>query len=187
MRPAGRFAVVVRGVAAGYEAEAARERGEVRPERIGGPGLEPAQGSGRHAGHHDAGLPRPAQRPIDAVDAPDRHHVLGVAATDVDHVLVEEEGLDVFDGPDEEREVARLRASGEGRVELGHVGGRVAAGRRKEADPRALPAAQGPREAQDMVVKERLVGLHREAAAAHRDDRRFAHRETTRKPMCLSP
>ena len=41
----------------------------------------------------------------------------------------------------------------------------------QEADPRALDAAGATREVEDVVVEQRVVRLHREAAAAHRDDR----------------
>ena len=44
-----------------------------------------------------------------------------------------------------------------------------------------------PGEVEDVVVEQRVVRLHREPAAAHRDDRRLAHCEAIRKPMCLSP
>ena len=121
------------------------------------------------------------------MDAPDREHVLGVAAADVDDVLVEQERLDVVDGPDEQREMARLGAASEGRVERGDVGGRVTARRREEADAGPFPAALGAGQVEDVIVEERVVRFHREPAATHRDDRRPAHCEATRKPMCLSP
>ena len=93
-------------------------------------------------------------------------------------------------GPDEQREVARLGSAGEGRVERGDVGGRIAARRGEEADARAIAATVGAGEVEDVIVEQRVVGLHREAAAAHRDDDplgRRGHCEATRKPMCLSP
>ena len=52
-----------------------------------------------------------------------------------------------------------------------------------------MPAG-GAGEVEDVIVEQRVVGLHREAAAAHRDDDplgRPGHCEATRKPMCLSP
>ena len=47
-------------------------------------------------------FPRLSERAVDPVDAPDREHVLGVAAADVDDVLVEQETLDVVEGPNEQ-------------------------------------------------------------------------------------
>ena len=123
------------------------------------------------------------------MDAPDREHVLGVAAAHVDDVLVEQEPLDVVDGPVEEGEMVRLGSPGEGRVELGDVGEAVAARGRDEADPRAATPTGGAGEVQDLVVEERVVGLHREPAATHGDDdpiRLEGHGETTRKPMWWS-
>ena len=124
------------------------------------------------------------------MDAPDREHVLGVAAADVYDILLEQEALDVVEGPHEQGEVSRLGSSGEGGVERGDVGGQIAAGRGQEADARPIAAAVGTGEVEDVVVEQRVVGLHREAAAAHRDDDRLrlrGHCEATRKPMCLSP
>ena len=153
VRSSGRLAVVVRGVAAGHEAEPAGQRGQALPERIGRPGLEPAQRPGRLPGHHGPRFPGTPQRPVDAVDAPDREHVLRVAAADVDDVLLAQEGIDVVDGPVEQREVARLRAAREGVVEAGDIGRRLTAGRRQEADPRPIPPRGRPGERQDVLVE----------------------------------
>jgi hypothetical protein len=47
------------------------------------------------------------------VESPDRQHVRGVAAADVDHVLLEQERIDGLAGADEQRQVARLGLAGE--------------------------------------------------------------------------
>ena len=78
--------------------------------------------------------------------------------------------LDVVHGPVEQGEMVGVGPPGEGGVELGDVGQAVAAGGRDEADPRPTPPAARPGEVEDLVVEERVVGLHAEPAAAHRDD-----------------
>ena len=59
-RAALRLAVVVRGVAAGQEAEPVVERRERRPEGVRRPRLEPAERAGGDSREHDAALPRVA-------------------------------------------------------------------------------------------------------------------------------
>src|SRR5581483_4899248 len=86
-RPAQVLAVVVRTGTAGEEAETVRERGKLRPERVGDTCLEPADHPGAPAAEEDAALPRLPQHRIEAVRPPDGEHVHGVAAADVDHVV----------------------------------------------------------------------------------------------------
>src|SRR5436853_411474 len=85
-RPPLSLAVVVRAVAPGQEAETVAQAAQ-RAVRVGDAGLEPAQRAGAHPAQDDPRLPGLAQRRVDAVGAPDREHVHGVAAADVDHVL----------------------------------------------------------------------------------------------------
>jgi hypothetical protein len=109
------------------------------------------------------------------VSSPDGQHVGGVAAADVDEVLLLDEGAEVGDRAAEEGEVRRLGTRGrEGAVEGLDVPLRVAAGGRKEADARARAAGQGEGE----VVEQRVVGLVGEAAASEGDDLTRARRRT---------
>ena len=86
-RPAALLAVVVRARAARQEAEPVAHPGELRPERVGHAGLEPADHPGAPAAEQHAALPRLAQDRVEAVDAPDRERVRRVPARDVDRVL----------------------------------------------------------------------------------------------------
>ena len=90
------------------EAEPVVEPCELRPERIGHARLEPADHSRAPAGEHDAGLPRLAQHPIEAVHAPDGEHVGRRAAGDEDHVVRERERAQVGRRPWIEGEVRHL-------------------------------------------------------------------------------
>ena len=85
------LAVVVGAGAPREQAEAVAHPLELRAERVGHAGLEPADHSGAHARQDRALLPRLAQQRVETVDAPDREHVRGVAAADDDHVLREDE------------------------------------------------------------------------------------------------
>lgn len=84
--------------------------------------------------------PEPGDRfsPGSGPAAPYGQHVGGVPATDVDGVLVQQELPHVADLPVEEREVGRLRAPGEGRVEMGNVALGVAARGPQEAAAEAF-------------------------------------------------
>ena len=81
-RPAPLLAVVVRAGRAGQEAEAVAHAVEIGAERVGHAGLEPADHAGGRAPQQRAALPRRPQRGVDAVQAPDRQRVRGVAAGD---------------------------------------------------------------------------------------------------------
>jgi hypothetical protein len=65
--------------AAGEKAEAVAHPLELRAERVDYACLEPADHSGAPAGEDDAGLARLAQKPVEAVRAPEREGVCGVA------------------------------------------------------------------------------------------------------------
>src|SRR5260370_6986068 len=75
------------------------EAREVEAERVGHRGFKPANGAGADPGENDALIPGFAKDAIDAVGAPDCEHVRGVAAPDVDHILLEQEGAEFDDGP----------------------------------------------------------------------------------------
>ena len=107
-RPAARLAVEVRAHAPREQAESVGEPVDASI-GVGDPALEPAQRPGRHAGHHHARLPGLAQDRVDAVRAPDREHVDGVPAADVDDVLGEQVGAHVAPVAREERQVGRAR------------------------------------------------------------------------------
>src|SRR5262249_33820656 len=97
---------------------------------------------------------------------PDREHVRGVSAADVDDVLAREQSRHVRARAPEEVEMRGLGPASERVVELRRVLRRIAAGRRHEADLRPRLA----REAEHVRVQRRAVRLDAEAAAAHRDD-----------------
>src|SRR5258706_13929405 len=80
--------VVVRAGAPRQEPEAIVERAELRRERVGDPGLEPADAAGRPAGEDRAGGIRLAERGIEAVQPPDPGLVRVVAAADHADVLI---------------------------------------------------------------------------------------------------
>src|SRR5581483_10280758 len=110
------LAVVVRAGAARQEAESVPHALELRAERVGHPGLEPADHPGAPAGEHDAGLPGLAEDPAEAVDAPDGEHVRRAAAGDEDHVVGERELAQVLRRPGVERQRRHLRVPFEGPV-----------------------------------------------------------------------
>ena len=162
--------VVVDGVRAGEEAHALdRARGAVvARHRL----LEPAQRAGAQPAQHDAGLPRLAQRDVEVVRPQHAHQARHAAAADVDEVLLEQVPAHVVGAAvaPEQRDVRRLAAARrEVAVEADDVVVGVAGGGRQEADLRPL-AAGGRREAEHVVVEQRVAGLHREAAAAEGDD-----------------
>ena len=177
------LAVVVRARAAGHEAEAVVERLEVGAEGVGRRGLEPAVHPGADAAQHGAGGERLAQDRVEAVGAPHREQRRGVAAADVDDVLLEDEAAQVGHRAVEE---ARGRSGGsrgrEGAVEARDVALGVAAGGGQEAHARALAAG----EAEDEAVQQRVLGLLGEAPAAHGDDR-AAHSMPRRSSSASSP
>jgi hypothetical protein len=91
----------------------------------------------------------------------------GVAAADVDHVLLEHECLEVADRPGEQLQVGRPAVERRERpIEASHVPLGIAARGRQKAH-----AGMGrARERQHERVEQRIFGLHRESAATHRDD-----------------
>src|SRR5207247_2120426 len=97
------------------EAEPVAQVSQVEAEGIADRALEPAVHAGAHAAQHHAVVPRLAQRLVHAVHAPDGQHVRGVAAADVDDVLIADERppLHAARGA-EQLQVRRLRAFGFG-------------------------------------------------------------------------
>src|SRR5207244_1338216 len=110
-RAASLLAVVVRTGAAGEEAEPVAHPLELRAERVGDAGLEPADRTGAPPGEDDAGLPRLAQDPVEAVRAPDGEQVRGAAARDEDQVTRESAVAEVGGRPRGEVEVRHLGAA----------------------------------------------------------------------------
>jgi hypothetical protein len=108
------------------------------------------------------------------VGAPGAEQAEHAAAADVDHVAGHQVALHVADArpAPEERHVRRLAvALAERAVEADDVVVGVAARGRKEADLRPVAGS----ERQDVVVEQRVAGLHREATAAERDYLRPGH------------
>ena len=134
--------------------------------------LEPAQGSGGRAAQHDTLAPSLAQDLVETVGAPSAEHAHDVATADVDDVLGEQVRGEVrlhASGAlvaSEERHVARFARGREAAIEAHHVVVGIARGGGQEADA----GARGVGEREHVVVQQRPVPLHREAAAAESDD-----------------
>ena len=171
-RPALGLAVVVDGVRARQEAEG-RAPAPARPPDFVMPcsnqHIEPALSPAStmpacHASRRIASTP---------VGPPQREQVDQRAAADVDHVLREEvlAQRDRVRAEPEQRDGRRLaQLVAERGVEAADLVLGVAAGGGEQADPRLA----GGRERADVVVERRVAGVHREPAAAHREDRRDA-------------
>jgi hypothetical protein len=165
------------GLAVRMDAEGTRQQAEAldrlqRPAGARHPAGEPAHRPGRQPGEHDPAPPRLRQQPVQLVRAPDREQVAHRAAADVDDILLEHDvrertGRAVTA---EERQVGRRGSAGEAGVEGRDLRGRVAGGGGQEQDARFGPVD----ERQHEVVERGIVRLHREAAAAHREDLRVA-------------
>jgi hypothetical protein len=112
------------------------------------------------------------QHTVEAVRAPRAEHAHDIAAADVDHILCQQMRREVLLDATralvaaEERDVAGLTARREAPVEAHHVVVGVTGGRRQEADVRSRPAGQR----EHVVVEQRILALHREAASAEGDD-----------------
>ncbi len=165
-----RLGVVVHAVRVRQQAEAtnAARRAVEGAQRL----VEPAQRAGRRAAQHDALAPGAAQHVVEAVCAPSAEHADDVTAADVDQILREQvAGEVVLDAAGalvaaEQRDVAGVAARGEAAVEAHDVVVGVARGGRQKADARAFGVGQR----QHVVVEQRAVALHREAAASEGDD-----------------
>ena len=92
------LAVVVRARAARQEPEPVAQALELRAERIGHAGFEPADHPRAPAAQDDARLPGLAEDAVEAVHAPDGEHVRRVAAGDENHVVGEGELAQVAGG-----------------------------------------------------------------------------------------
>ncbi len=162
--------VVVHAVGVGQQPQAAHASGGAVEggQRFGEPAQRPRGG----AAQDDAPPPRAAQDGVKAVRAPGAEHRHDVAAPDVDEVLGEQMGGEVvLDAADsliaaKQRHVRGVAVGGEAAVEAHDVMIGVAGGGRQEAHPRA----HGGGEREDVVVEQRGVFLHREAAAAEGHD-----------------
>jgi hypothetical protein len=175
-----RLAMVVRYERPAQHPEPVAHRLQLGPERVGREALEPADAARRDAAHHDTGLPCAQHCPIDAMEAPDREHVRGVAAGDEDEVLVGEKPVDVRHGPREEGQVARLGAAGERPVEVEQRRVAVRRGGRDVADPRPIAARPLAGEPEQERVEPPIVDGELERAPADRDDEPVvSHRAAT--------
>ena len=138
--------------------------------RLRDPALEPAHRARAQAGEHRAPLPALPQDLVEPVCPPDGEHVAHRAAADVDDVLRQQVAaqVDRVGAEAKQREMHRLAGPvGERGMEARDLLAGVAARGREEAD-----AGNGiAREAQDELVQRTTDGLHREAAAAHGEDR----------------
>jgi hypothetical protein len=162
--------VVVDAVGVGQQAQSAHAPGGAVE---GGEGLaEPAQRPRGGAAEDHTLAPGLRQNVIKSVGAPDAEHADDVAAANVDHVLCQQVCGDVLlDAAGaliaaKQRYVACLAFRGEATVEAHHVVVRVARCGGKEADARAFGRGQG----QYVVIEQRAVLLHREAAASEGKD-----------------
>src|SRR5258706_3425603 len=162
--------VVVRAGAPRQEPEPIVERAELRRERVGDPGLEPADAAGRPAGEDRAGGIRVAQRAIDAVQPPDREHVRGVAAADHDDVLLPDAIRATRRLEVEEQQMRRLAVEPGHRLIEGQPVG-LAVTRRGAEEQDARPFATREREE---VLRERgvveLAATAGEDASRHRPE-----------------
>src|SRR5581483_6742014 len=163
-RPPPLFAVVMRARAPRQEAEAVHPL-ELRAERIGHARLEPADHPGTRTPEDAAVLPRLSEQRVDAVHAPDREHVRGVATADADAVLCEHHLAQVLGRPGEGAEVGELGPLAEAIVEPREAG-RVLGDRGRDVHQVRPVLAD---EAEDVVV-EQLRLLDRVSAAAKTDD-----------------
>ena len=118
---------------------------QVRAERVRGAADVPADRAGRDAGQHDAGLPRRAQRVVDAVQPPHREQAGDAAAEHPHDVLVEQVLGDVGDVRHREQpQVRGVQPTSLGRaVEVVDDPGVVAHRGGEEADPRAAAVDAG--------------------------------------------
>ena len=166
------LAVVVHAVGERQDPEPAHD---LRRPVERGDGLgEPAQRAGRQAAEDHAAAPGALEHRVDAVRAPRAQQAQDAAAADVDQVLREQVPFDVaLDRARplvaaEQRQMAAVGDRGEATVEPHDVVVGVAAGGRDEAHPRPRAAGDLQRE----VIDELVAGLHREPAAAEREDLR---------------
>ena len=89
-RPSLRLAVVMRAATSRQKAETL-QRPQAIGERIRKPLVEPADRARAHPREHDARLPRLPENFRHTPVTPYREQALGIAATDIDHILIEQE------------------------------------------------------------------------------------------------
>jgi hypothetical protein len=129
---------------------------------------EPAVHSRAQTAEDNTLLPGAAEDVVKPVHAPDGGQVGRIAATHVDHVLREDERLQVEDRAMEQLKIGGLAVKRRERpVEPGDVINRIAACGRKEAHARTRRS----RQRQNELVKQPVLRFHREPAAAHRHHR----------------
>src|SRR5439155_4027618 len=149
------------------EAEPVAQVSQVEAEGIADRALEPAVHAGAHAAQHHAVVPCLAQRLVHAVHAPDGQHVRGVAAADVDDVLIADERppLHAARGA-EQLQVRRPRAARERLIEEDDVSVGVAARGPEEEDARVVLLG----ERQHVVVEPGGAAEPAEAASTETHD-----------------
>jgi hypothetical protein len=140
-RTAELLAVVVRARAPRQEAQPVAHPKQIRTERVGHAGLEPADHARARAAQDCAGFPGLAQHPIDPMDAPDCEHVRRVAPTDEDQVRTNDPVAEIFGRPGVKDDVGRVGSPAESLVEDNGVVGVVGRCGRQKANPRTLLAS----------------------------------------------
>ena len=164
------------------QAQPAHRRGGAARTRH--PSLKPAHRTGAEPGEHGACPPRLHEQAVEPVRLPDREQVAHRSAADVDDVLgkhdLRQRALGVAE-PEQGDVLGHAHAVREPRLEGVDLRRRVSGGGRQEQDARLV----GSRETEHEVVEQRVGRLHREAAAAHREDEpvldtggRWAHAAT---------
>ena len=147
--------------------------------RAGHAALEPAHRTGAQPCEHRAAPPCLEQQAVESVRPPYRKQVAHRPSAHVDDVLCEDglaQGAPGVPEAEQREMFGDANAVGKACPEGVDLRVRVARGRRQEEDARLL----GARETEDEVVEQRVRGLHREAAAAHREDRPVLHRRDVR-------
>src|SRR6185436_9586938 len=125
-----------------------------------------ADRTGANTGQHSSGFPRATQQRWNVPFTPHREHALGVAAANVDHVLLEQDCFQIGRAR-EQRNMRRPAGElSERVVEAVDIRLRITGCSGEEAHGWMLTS----REAEDEVIERRIIRLHREATSAHRYD-----------------
>ena len=98
------FSVIVRAATPRQEAKAV-ERQELVSNGISDPLLEPAERACAPTGKHNAGLPRFSENVWQSPFSPDRQHAAGIAASDINHILLQQVGSQIYRSAAKEQEM----------------------------------------------------------------------------------
>src|SRR5262245_51362758 len=138
--PSLNFAVVM-GTATSRQKSQASQRTQSVGEGIGETLLEPADRAGAHAGEDDPRLPRLAQDFFHPPIFPDGNQALGVAAADINHVLIEQERTQIRRALEKSQNRRTATQLQNRRAEARKITSRLAARGRHERHARAIDAS----------------------------------------------